>query len=121
MIDLTVKEKIVDEIVKKFYTKYPSLVEQFGENGKKRTREDNNYHLQYLDTAWKLQNKKVFIDYSLWLNEVLTSRNVSTTLIIENFQWLKEEIIGLLDEEVEIFYTEALNEAIDALEAKATE
>ncbi|WP_216831281.1 globin family protein [Alkalihalobacterium elongatum] len=120
-MDLTVKEKIVNEIVKKFYEKYPTLVDKFGENGRKRTREDNFYHLQYLDTAWKLKNKKVFIDYSLWLNEVLTSRNVSTTLVLENFQWLKEELHGLIDPDVETFYTEVLDEAIDVLEAKSSE
>ncbi len=123
MIENFEKEKIVDQIVEKFYEKYPNLIEKFGENGKKRTREDNFYHFQYLETAYDLENQQVFIDYALWLNQVLTSRGVGTTLIIENFHWIIEVLEGTnqeapLDLQVKNFYLEALKLAIDTLKER---
>lgn len=112
MIDLIVKENIVDQIVHKFYDQYPELIKKFGENGKKRTREDNYYHLQYLETAFELHNEQVFIDYSLWLNEVLTSRGVGTSLIIKNFQWLSEAVDQLADDNMKAFFQDVLQKAI---------
>lgn len=50
------KEQIVEEIVHQIYEAYPWLVEKFGDNGRKRTAEDNYHHLDHLEIAFQMND-----------------------------------------------------------------
>ncbi|WP_078594895.1 hypothetical protein [Evansella clarkii] len=112
-----VKREIVNEAVKQIYDAYPALREKFGENGLKRTEEDNHHHLDHLETACLLDDNKYFTDYTEWLERVLTSRQVGTELIIDNFQRLKEIIPGKTDPGEEQAFLRMLDEAIAILKS----
>ncbi|MFD1020456.1 hypothetical protein [Thalassobacillus hwangdonensis] len=88
------KNRLVSLIVEDIYRAYPDLVERFGENGRERTYEDNYHHLDHLETAFQMDNVTFFLDYTMWLNNVLTSRGVGTELIIDNYQ----RLIQILDD-----------------------
>ncbi|MFQ3544800.1 hypothetical protein Q7A53_11960 [Halobacillus rhizosphaerae] len=82
------KELIVHQVVREIYDAYPDLLDKFGENGRLRTEEDNYHHLNHLVSAYEMRNIDFFIDYTLWLNTLLTSRGVGTPIIIDNFERL---------------------------------
>ncbi|WP_254901723.1 hypothetical protein [Thalassobacillus devorans] len=82
------KTKLVDRVVGDIYQTYPGLIDKFGENGRRRTIEDNYHHLDHLDTAYQMGTSTFFVDYTLWLNSVLTSRGVGTELIVDNYERL---------------------------------
>ncbi|MFP9127668.1 hypothetical protein ACLIJJ_07745 [Niallia sp. BSM11] len=115
-MNLLDKEKIVEKLFVKFYEQYPDLV-RFGENGRKRTREDINYHFQYMETAFSLQNKQIFHDYIIWLSEVLETRGVGKHLLYINLEWIASELRELEQTDEIIFYLEILAEGMVIIKA----
>lgn len=109
------KERIVHQVVEEIYEAYPFLWEKFGENGRKRTTEDNYHHLDHLQTSYRLNDVMFFIDYTDWLERVLTSRNVGTHLIIDNYERLTNALTDLEDKEEEKAYKHYLQEGIQRL------
>lgn len=110
-----VKNKIASETAKSIYAAYPTLWERFGERGFEHTEKDNHHHLDHLETAYSLKDEQVFIDYTLWLETVLTSRNVETALIIDNFERLLQILPGNTEQEEEVFMSGCLKSAIAVL------
>ena len=113
-----VKIRIAAHTAKSIYDAYPNLWERFGERGFLRTEEDNMHHLDHLETAFELQDSKVFVDYSKWLETVLTSRNVETALIIDNFERLIKVLPGNVNGEEEEFMIACLRHANKELSAR---
>lgn len=113
-----VKIQIAADTAKSIYKAYPNLWERFGERGFSRTEEDNMHHLDHLETAFELQDQTVFIDYSKWLETVLTSRNVETALIVDNFERLIQALPENVDAEEEEFMLACLKCAIKELSAR---
>ncbi|WP_377891911.1 hypothetical protein [Alkalihalobacillus sp. R86527] len=83
---------IVERVVEGIYKDMPELLERFGERGRTKCREDNYHHIKHLDSARKLEADDFFIDYALWLNNLLTSRGMQTKHVIDNFERLEKEI-----------------------------
>ena len=115
------KEKIVHKVVEEIYEAFPFLWEKFGQNGRERTAEDNYHHLDHLETTYNLQDVSFFLDYTDWLNRVLTSRNVGTPIIIDNYQRLKTAITLLEDPEEEAAYQHYLDQGIERLQQSPAE
>lgn len=106
-----IKDQIALETAKSIYEAYPNLWERFGERGFQHTEKDNHHHLDHLETAYELEDKQVFLDYSRWLETVLNSRNVETALIIDNFERLIDILPGKTGKQEERFMLDCLNEA----------
>ncbi|MGK7376211.1 hypothetical protein ACSFXN_00120 [Planococcus sp. 1R117A] len=106
-----IKQQIATETAKSIYKAYPNLWDRFGERGFQHTEQDNHHHLDHLETAFELEDKQVFLDYSRWLETVLNSRNVETALIIDNFERLINILPGKTGKQEEIFMLECLQEA----------
>lgn len=113
-----VKTRIAAHTAKSIYEAYPNLWERFGERGFLRTEEDNMHHLDHLETAFELQDQKVFVDYSKWLETVLTSRHVETALIVDNFERLIQELPGNVGAAEEKFMIACLERANKELSAR---
>ncbi|WJY27508.1 MULTISPECIES: hypothetical protein [Sporosarcina] len=110
------KDRVVDEVVWQIYDAHPWLTEKFGDNGRMRTAEDNYHHLNHLETAFQMSDSKFFTDYTKWLDQVLTSRNVGTDLIIDNFERLLAVLPGEVDIERQSAYTDYLKKALAILQ-----
>lgn len=108
-------ESIIDSVVADIYVAYPELLTRYGEHGKKKCREDNHHHFKTLEVAYNLQNDQVFLDYTEWLNRLLTSRGMDTAHIVDNFQWIKQAIKGKGLDGKESFYETCLSKAISLL------
>ncbi|MFC4712780.1 hypothetical protein [Planococcus dechangensis] len=87
-MNLQQKQQIAQDTANGIYEAYPNLWERFGDRGFEHTVKDNHHHLDHLETAWELKDQQVFLDYAVWLETVLVSRNVETALIIDNFERL---------------------------------
>lgn len=109
------KNKIASETAKSIYAAYPTLWKRFGERGFEHTEKDNHHHLDHLETAFSLDDEKVFVDYAIWLETVLTSRNVETALIIDNFERLQKVLPGNIGKDEEAFMLRCLTSAIAVL------
>lgn len=110
-----IKSRIASETAKSIYQGYPALWERFGEQGFLRTEEDNRHHLDHLETAYDLADSQIFIDYSLWLEGVLNSRQIETALIIDNFDRLMHALPGKISAPEEVFMLDCLQKAKDIL------
>lgn len=115
------REKIVHQVVEEIYEAYPYLWDKFGENGRKRTTEDNYHHLDHLATAHQMDDVTFFLDYTEWLERVLTSRGVSTNLIIDNYERLWSALPVLSNEAEKEKYQSYLLEGINRLKQPKAE
>ncbi|WP_226580302.1 hypothetical protein [Halobacillus litoralis] len=111
------QERIVQLVTDEIYEAYPFLIEKFGQNGRDRTEEDNHHHLDHLAAAYEMNSAAFFIDYTNWLNNVLTSRNVPTYLIIDNYERLIRLLgqITLENENEKRVYIAYLEQALEHL------
>ncbi|KAA0547344.1 hypothetical protein FZW96_10730 [Bacillus sp. BGMRC 2118] len=110
-------ELITHDVTESIYKANPILLDKFGQRGKQKCKEDNLHHLRHLQTAFELKNSFVFIDYTNWLNNLLTNRGMETIHIIDNFERLETAIIGKLEQEIETAFIHYLQEAIHVLKA----
>ena len=114
----------IEQVTERIYALDPSLQDRYGEKGKEKCRQDNQHHLDHLQTAYELNNPKVFTDYTLWLNGILQKFGMKTQTLLDNFTILKEELelISDMPDKKQNMYLSCLTDAIDILErAKAKE
>jgi hypothetical protein len=112
------KNAMLDKIVEEIFSAYPSLYERYGENGKKRTREDNQHHLDYLQSAYDADDSKLFVDYTIWLHELLSARGMNEKIIIDNYERLIPLLDNYMNKEQYLFYKACLEEGIQVLIAE---
>ncbi|TWT27856.1 hypothetical protein [Planomicrobium sp. CPCC 101110] len=110
------KQQIAKEARESIYAAHPELIERFGENGIIHTEKDNMHHLDHLETAFSLSQPALFLDYTKWLQTVLTSRNVGTHLIVDNFERLIAILPGKVEPDEEEFMILTLRDAINLLD-----
>ena len=115
---------MVERVTEKIYEKDPTLIERYGDKGRRKCIEDNHHHFKHLETAYELDNSNFFIDYALWLDGILQKFGMNTELLMDNFSF----IIDVLEDErvrlngnprIEI-YIDYLNQANDVLSKKIT-
>ncbi|WP_270182839.1 hypothetical protein [Alkalihalobacillus sp. CinArs1] len=85
-------DQVVERVVEGIYKDMPELLEKFGERGRSKCIEDNYHHMKHLESARNLDADEFFIDYALWLNNLLTTRGMETKHVIDNFERLEREI-----------------------------
>lgn len=107
---------LAERATEELYRRDPSLVDKFGEKGKRKCLEDNLHHVKQLDTAGKLQNGQFFTDYAVWLNGILLKHGMETAHLVENFRVIDE----LIEEEDRSASTwkSFLGRAIEVLQEK---
>ncbi|WLR49362.1 hypothetical protein LC065_09580 [Halobacillus litoralis] len=111
------QSRLVQLVADEIYEAYPYLWGKFGQNGRDRTEEDNFHHLDHLQAAYEMDSVDFFIDYTKWLNTVLTSREVPTSLIIDNYERLVRLLkdMEVVDEAEKQCYIKYLDEALQHL------
>ncbi|NIK12011.1 hypothetical protein [Alkalibacillus almallahensis] len=110
-------QQLVDAVVADIYKEKPELYDRFGDKGVERCREDNYFHLQYLTTSYHLKSTSIFLDYTAWLNEVLTSRGIDSGHIVQNYRLLIEHIPKTItDFNEQHFFITCLKKAIAQLD-----
>ncbi len=87
---LNLKREAVEAVTARFYTTFPSLLIQFGEQGRQATREDLGYHLEVFQPVIELGTLQPFVYYLRWLESILRSRNVPTSFLPLSLDWFAE-------------------------------
>jgi hypothetical protein len=111
-------DELLDKIVEDIFDAYPSLYERYGENGKIRTREDNQHHLNYLQTAYEADDSQLFKDYTMWLSELLSARGMNEKIIIDNYERLIPLLEAYMEKKKYSFFKTCLEEGIQVLHAE---
>lgn len=86
----SLKREAVDAVTVRFYATFPTLLLQFGEQGRQTTREDLGYHLEFFQPVIELGVLQPFVDYLRWVHSVLRWRNVSTNYLPLSLDWFAE-------------------------------
>ena len=110
---------MIKKIVEGIFKDYPEVLERYGETGKKRTWEDNEHHFKHLETALYMNDQKFFVDYALWLNNILTKRGMKTSLLIDNFERIERAIKEEENIPKKNDYLQLLEKAIHSLQEHA--
>lgn len=87
---LSLKRQAVEAVTARFYTTFPTLLVQFGEQGRQATREDLGYHLEFLQPVIELGVLQPFVDYLRWLEGILSWRNVPMSYLPLSLDWFAE-------------------------------
>ncbi|NMO98113.1 hypothetical protein [Paenibacillus lemnae] len=113
-------DKLIHQVIARIYEADPSLLEQYGERGRMKCREDNIHHLRHLETALELEDTTVFTDYALWLEGILRKHAMKTNTLTDNFRYIEQylHLVDTLDKSAELAYRKYLTDAILALEQK---
>ncbi|WP_368504281.1 hypothetical protein AB3N04_19855 [Alkalihalophilus sp. As8PL] len=106
---------IIDEITKEIYQAFPELNEKYGEAGRKKCREDNQHHFHTLETAYQMDQEKIFVDYALWLNGILVKHGMSPKHLIDNFERIARLIHDKVEEDKEEIFIQYLQAGIKAI------
>ncbi|QKS73159.1 hypothetical protein FLK61_25475 [Paenalkalicoccus suaedae] len=83
---------LLEDVTARIYERDPSLVEKYGEAGKQKCYEDNQHHLKQLHAAYTIDDATMFVDYSVWLDEILRKHGMSTQHLVDNFEILIESL-----------------------------
>lgn len=105
----------IEHVVAGIYKQYPELLDRYGERGKQKCREDNEHHFKHLATAYEAGMPKIFTDYAVWLNNVLTSRGMKSEHLIDNFERIAEAMksVDAPEKEVYIGYLREANHILE--------
>jgi hypothetical protein len=107
-------DEIVNQVTERIYELEPTLLERFGEQGKAKCREDNHHHMRHLQTAFDLNETKVFTDYAVWLNGILTRHGMNAQHLIDNFEIIRSLLTDEKGKQAESYH-QSLSKAIVTL------
>lgn len=72
----SLREPCATYVTREIYLKYGKVLARFGERGRQVCRQDILHHLGYLACALTQQTPAPFVQYVLWLKDVLDARGV---------------------------------------------
>lgn len=84
-------EKLNEAVLQKLYEN-PFWHSRFGTRGRTHSKQDGNFHFQYLCEALHSNDVRVLTRYAQWLQRVLTTRGMCTLHLSENFERLADVI-----------------------------
>jgi len=91
------RESCARETTQAIYAKYGAELQRFGERGKENCQRDILYHLDYLQAALSHNEPSIFVQYALWLKEVLNGRSVPAAHLAYSFDALATFFEARLD------------------------
>ncbi|MFC0190428.1 hypothetical protein ACFFJY_19235 [Fictibacillus aquaticus] len=83
-------EELAISVTEVMYENDPTLMDRYGDKGRRKCIEDNEHHFKHLQTAYELQNGQFFTEYALWLNGILSKYGMTEELLIENFKLIDD-------------------------------
>jgi hypothetical protein len=81
------RSQVVEEALADQY-RNPFWDDRYAERGRTHSRKDNNYHLDFLITALRLDTPSTFYDYIAWLRPLLVLRGMCTLHLRRNLESL---------------------------------
>jgi len=88
--------ELAQQITRLHFEQNPTLLERYGELGKKRCYEDAVFHLNFLAEALTMNLPDMYANYILWAASMLQSRNVPETDLDDNLDFVQQAIYEIL-------------------------
>lgn len=82
------REQCANFVTQAIYARHSDELQRFGERGEQSCRQDILYHLDYLQSALSSNDPGIFVQYALWLKDVLVSRGVPASHLGVSFDLL---------------------------------
>lgn len=80
------------------YKRFDAELQRFGARGRQVCRQDVDHHFETLMAALSSNIAEVFVQYALWLKDVLSSRGVPTTHLVFSFEAMSNYLQAQLAE-----------------------
>lgn len=87
-----VRDAVASAVTTTFLENHPDWIERYGERAQKRGVEDARHHIDFLRAAVDLEDPGVFADYVLWCRDVLGSRGMAVSFLVENLEAIRDEL-----------------------------
>ncbi|MCD5322790.1 MULTISPECIES: hypothetical protein [Pontibacillus] len=116
MIRQEIKEEIVEHVYERYLIHYPELMVYYDDIKLAHIKQDTLYHLEHLESTWPMKMDVIFLDYTEWVDTVLTSRGIETKLLEDCFIWMKEFMLSYEQDEEFSYYTSLLSQAAQLLQ-----
>lgn len=91
-----VEEPLIARVMQRILTEKPAWAQRLGPGGKTLCRQDNLYHLSYLQDALAFQDPRIFTDYLTWISAFLEARRLTPQMLHLAMGYLAEEIEAAL-------------------------
>lgn len=85
---LALREAAITTVSERFFSDHPEIYQSFGQRGREACREDLAFTLDFLRPALEFGTVQPFVDYVLWLREVLATRAIPVTHVPLALDWL---------------------------------
>jgi len=108
---------LIDEVMRSQYKRHPELEKRYGEAGKKRCREDIDFHFCTLSEALMLEEPTLWLNYVAWGKIVLVSRRIRLDDLIDTLAIMQEVISAKLTERSAAIANEYIQMAIDKFDS----
>jgi hypothetical protein len=105
---------LAHDATRRFYERWPELVERYGERGRQHTYDDQFWHLSTMDAALQAGSPQLFTEYVAWLRGFLAGRGMGDDIAKANFTFFREalgtlpaegrdEVVALVDAAIALF------------------
>jgi methylmalonyl-CoA mutase cobalamin-binding domain/chain len=87
------REVLAERVVGLLWERNPRYGERFGEEGRRKCREDVEYHMLYLADSLGAASPRLFIEYVRWVKSLFDSIDVPNTSFKESLEVMREVIL----------------------------
>lgn len=86
------RRPLAEALTRRHFELHPDLDRRYGERGRVKCLQDNEYHLSYLADSIAGASPSLFADYVAWARVMLITRGVSTDDLVDNLRVLAETL-----------------------------
>ena len=100
---LALRQVTSEAVTDVFLRRHPEWLEKYGPSARIRGIEDAGFHIDFLASAIESGSTSSFEDYSRWTISLLTSRNIASHFVAENFKQIEDSLsfnLGETEQEV---------------------
>lgn len=111
----TVREECARQVTEALYTRHGSELARFGERGRRVCSQDIGHHLDCLQAVLQTEQAQAFVDYAVWLQNVLQGRGMATAHLDYTFEQMGTFLASRSASPVADQVTQVIAAARDAL------
>ncbi len=93
----SLRDDAVRAVAARFHATYAAEYERFGARGREATREDLQFHLEFLRPVLEFGFLQSMVDYLRWTHGVLAARSVPVAHLSLSIEWLAEYFAEHMD------------------------
>ena len=112
------REALAQAVTDRLYAEMPELTERHGERGRLKCLQDMRYNLEHLAPSVEMEDPEGFAGYVLWLDDLLSARNVATTEVVRCLEITRRVVAERMPPEEAEAVDRSLQAGLAALRAR---